>query len=58
MFPGRKRWKPVHLANPAAKEFTATLGPDGGPRGYEAITGRKKSVALPRLLLDEAFSIE
>lgn len=41
-----KRWKSVHLADPAAKEFTAVLGPDGGPRGYEATTGQNSETGL------------
>ncbi|XP_045116491.1 protein Skeletor, isoforms B/C-like isoform X1 [Portunus trituberculatus] len=41
-----ERWKPVHLANPAAREFTASLGPDGGPRGYEAITRQHSETGL------------
>ncbi|XP_050707781.1 protein Skeletor, isoforms B/C-like [Eriocheir sinensis] len=44
--PKLRGWKRFHLADPAAKEFNATIGPDGGPRGYESITGQNAESGL------------
>ncbi|KAA0183963.1 hypothetical protein HAZT_HAZT009845 [Hyalella azteca] len=33
-------WEAVKLTDASTVEFTARLGPDGGPRGYAAITGQ------------------
>uniref|UniRef100_A0A6A7FRZ4 Protein Skeletor, isoforms B/C-like n=2 Tax=Hirondellea gigas TaxID=1518452 RepID=A0A6A7FRZ4_9CRUS len=32
-------WKGIKLTDPNTVEFTARLGPDGGPKGYSAMTG-------------------
>ncbi|KAK7024411.1 hypothetical protein SK128_026890 [Halocaridina rubra] len=39
-------WGPFHLADPAAREFTARLGPDGGPRGYSGMTKQESETGL------------
>lgn len=44
--PKLKAWSKFHLANPAAREFKAQLGPDGGFRGYLATTGQHSESGL------------
>ncbi|KAK3853682.1 hypothetical protein Pcinc_039788, partial [Petrolisthes cinctipes] len=44
--PKMKAWKKFHLADPAAREFTARLGPDGGAHGYFATTGQHSDSGL------------
>lgn len=44
--PKLKPWGPFHLADPAAREFTARLGPDGGPRGYLGMTNQVSETGL------------
>ncbi|XP_069188345.1 protein Skeletor, isoforms B/C isoform X2 [Procambarus clarkii] len=44
--PKLKAWPRFHLADPAAREFTARLGPDGGSRGYSAITQQYSDTGL------------
>lgn len=34
------------MADPAMREFKARLGPDGGQRGYSAMTGRMFSTLV------------
>lgn len=41
-----KAWPGFHLADPAAREFTARLGPDGGPRGYLSMTKQHSESGL------------
>ncbi|CAL4081060.1 unnamed protein product, partial [Meganyctiphanes norvegica] len=46
MKPKIKPWKATHLANSQLREYHARLGPDGGPRGYQAITGHESETGL------------
>lgn len=52
-------WEGVMLTDPNTEEFTARLGPDGGPRGYSAITGNPavtgKSWYINGFLAPEVF---
>ncbi|XP_064099107.1 protein Skeletor, isoforms B/C-like [Macrobrachium nipponense] len=44
--PKLKPWGPFHIADPALREFTARLGPDGGPRGYSGMTKQESETGL------------
>lgn len=39
-------WKTTHLANSQLTTYTARLGPDGGLRGYQGITGNPSETGL------------
>lgn len=44
--PKLRRWGPFPMADPAMREFKARLGPDGGVRGYTAMTGQQSETGL------------
>lgn len=44
--PKLRRWGPFPMADPAMREFKARLGPDGGQRGYSAMTGQQSETGL------------
>ncbi|XP_063612833.1 protein Skeletor, isoforms B/C-like [Penaeus indicus] len=44
--PKPKKWGPFPMADPAMREFKARLGPDGGVRGYSAMTGQQSETGL------------